>query len=84
MKNRYGKEYWFERVDATTYRFHMEEGAINCSRFGGRPYQDEMDMDDLGFFDPPGGPFICVGGRVEARPIAQIKSNSEGIFVIVE
>lgn len=84
MKNRYGKEYWFEKVSETTYRFHMEEGADEWMRFGVQNGQTELDETDLGYFDPSGGPFVSIGYKVDNKPITRISSTKEGIFVEVK
>jgi len=96
MKNRYGKEYWFDKVDDNTYRFCMEEGAAAYMRFGGREGQSEMDLNDLGMFDPPGGPYVAVGSKIYWDEILggkkgdsplfvkRIRSNETGIYVGVE
>lgn len=84
MRNRYGKEYWFEMVDDTTYRFHMEEGGTKYMRFGSREGQTEMDYNDLGMFDPVGGPYVTVGSEVDGKTITRIWSSVTGIFVRVE
>ena len=95
MKNRYGKEYWFEKVDKKTYRFHMEEDGTKWIRFGGKEGQTVLDYNDLGMFDPAGGPFVSVGSsiywneikgagkRTKHKTVDRIRSTEEGIFVEV-
>lgn len=96
MKNRYGKEYWYEKVDENTYRFHMEEGSDLWMRFGGREGQNGLDFNDLGMFDPAGGPFVSVGSSIywdeikgagkttKPKIVNRIRSTVDGIFVEVE
>lgn len=96
MKNRYGVEYCFVKYDDNLYRFNMGEGSMNYMRFGGREYQEKIDMNDLGFFDPSGGPFVEVGGKiywdqihegVEQEPLTVTRIMNydvEGLFVEVE
>ena len=57
-RNRYGDEYWFEPVDENVYRL---AGDLKYWRFGGKEGQESMDLNDLGFCDPSGGPFIEIG-----------------------
>ena len=71
MHNRYGDEYWFEQLTETRYTIH---GDLKYWRFGGREGQEQMDMNNLGFVDPSGGPFIAVGGKIEGREIVGISA----------
>jgi hypothetical protein len=81
MRNRYGDEYSFQRVDENTYTI---VGDLKYWRFGGREGQSEMDMTDLGFVDPSGGPFISTGYMIEGRAVARIRSVGDEIFFEVE
>jgi hypothetical protein len=74
MRNRYGNEYHFEKVNDNTYTI---VGDLKYWRFGGREGQNEMDMTDLGFVDPSGGPFIAVGAVIEGRRIHRIRANGD-------
>ena len=74
MRNRYGDEYNFEKVDDNTYTI---VGDLKYWRFGGREGQREMDMTDLGFVDPSGGPFISVGAAIEGRTIHRIRADGD-------
>jgi hypothetical protein len=74
MKNRYGDEYSFARVDENTYTI---VGNLNYWRFGGREGQERMDMSDLGFVDPSGGPFIALGANIEGRKIVRISASGD-------
>lgn len=69
MKNRYGNEYRYEKVNENTYTI---VGELSYWRYGGKEGQSEMDFSDLGFVDPSGGPFIAVGGTIEGRKIKKI------------
>ena len=84
MKNRYGKEFSFEKVNETTYKFVMAEEDMLYMRCGGKRGQNGIDENDLGFFDPPGGPFVSVGYEVEGKSVTKIMRNKEGFFVEVE
>ena len=83
MKNRYGVEYSFVAVGPATYEFHMDSGEMNYCRYGGLEGQDILDYNNLGFFDPSGGPFVSVGGTVENRVITQIRVVGDQIFLEV-
>ena len=84
MKNRDGKEYSLERVDDNTYKFIMAEEDTMYMRVGGREGQDQIDMNDLGYFDPEGGPFISIDSLVEEKHVSRIRKTEEGIFVDIE
>ena len=80
MKNRYGNEYSFVKTGINEYTI---KGELDHWRFGGHEGV-EMDMNNLGFVDPSGGPFISHGYEIEGRKVTNIASNSEGIFFTVE
>ena len=96
MKNRYGVEYTFVKYDDNLYRFNMYEEEMKYMRIGGREGQEQIDMNDLGFFDPSGGPFVSVGGKIywdeiheatkqEPLTVTRIMDRgAEGLFVEVE
>lgn len=96
MKNRYGVAYNFEHIIQNQYKFVMDEEGLRYCRFGGQEGQDELDMNNLGFFDPAGGPFIQVGSKIYYDEVAEaengdgpwkvthIRSTEDGIFVEVE
>lgn len=69
MKNRYGDEYIFRKLTDNTYTI---EGDLSYWRFGGREGQQQMDMSDLGFVDPSGGPFISIDYPIDGRLVKRI------------
>lgn len=74
MKNRYGNEYRFEKINENTYTIL---GDLDYWRFGGIEGQDEIDMNNLGFVDPSGGPFIELGMKIENRKIVRISADGD-------
>lgn len=64
MKNRYGDEYHWEKINDNEYKFVMSGTSMEYCRMGGKNGQLEMDTNDLGFFDPSGGPFVDVAGKI--------------------
>ena len=64
MKNRYGDEYHWEKLNDKEYRFVMEGKSLEYGRVGGKEGQDSIDMNDLGMFDPSGGPYVGIGSRI--------------------
>lgn len=97
MKNRYGYEYCYVKYDDNLYRFNMDEEHMEYMRFGGKEGQEGIDWNDLGFFDPSGGPFVEVGSKIYwdqihngvegSMPLTVTKImnwGAEGLFVEVE
>lgn len=77
MRNRYGDVYEFVKVDENTY---MIIGDLKYWRFGGKEGQERVDVNDLGFVDPSGGPFISMGYMIEGRPVKSICAVGDRIF----
>lgn len=74
MKNRYGDEYAFNKVNENTFTI---VGDLKYWRFGGREGQERMDMTNLGFVDPSGGPFIAIGMSIGGRTIKNISVEGD-------
>jgi len=70
--NRYGDEYSWIVIDENTYRFDMTSNGPNYARWGGKEGQEKMDMNDLGMYDPSGGPYITIGMEIDGRPIKRL------------
>ena len=82
MRNRYGDIYHFEKLSENTYTI---VGDLKYWRYGGREGQQQMDMNDIGFVDPSGGPFISIGDIIEGRRVVRISVDSgEKILFEVE
>jgi hypothetical protein len=82
MRNRYGDIYHFEKLSENTYTI---VGDLKYWRYGGREGQQQMDMNDIGFVDPSGGPFISIGDIIEGRRVVRIRVDSgEKILFEVE
>lgn len=76
MRNRYGTEYEYVNLGNDKYTI---TGDLEYWRFGGKE-GEELNMDDLGFVDPSGGPFISIGYEIDGKSVKRISSNQEGIF----
>ena len=74
MRNRYGEVYDFKKIGDDAYTI---TGDLKYWRFGGREGQQDIDMTDLGFVDPSGGPFISVGMKIEQREIVKISAQGD-------
>jgi hypothetical protein len=81
MRNRYGDNYQFEKVNDNTF---VIRGDLKHWRFGGQENQHEIDLMNLGFVDPSGGPFISLGFLVENRPVVRISCVGEDIYLEVK
>ena len=79
MKNRYGDEYQFEKVGETTYTI---SGDLKYWRYGGKEGQERIDLNDLGFVDPSGGPFISVGMSIDGQKIIRISATDQILFEV--
>lgn len=65
LPNRYGDEVYLEHVKEGIYKLVFEDDYV---RLG---YEDD---DTITFIDPPGGPFISVGGHVGDLYIERIEN----------
>lgn len=81
MKNRYGDEYRFEKVNENTYTI---VGELKYWRYGGKEGQNGIDDNDLGFVDPSGGPFISIGYKIEGRNVTRIRAEGDQIYFEVD
>ena len=86
MKNTHGIKFDWNKLSDNEYIFTMEQSKYGYTRLGGKEHQTSIDMQDLGFFDPPGGPFVKVGCNVNTilppemaddRTISNIRTASE-------
>ena len=84
MKNRHGVEYHYEKVGDNTYKFIMAEEDALYMRVGGREGQDQIDMNDLGYIDPSGVPFVGIVSNIESGTVNRIMRTDDGIFVEIE
>ena len=80
-KNRYGDDYFFHEHDEDVYTFNMTGNSMDYCRFGGREGQEQVTMDDLGMFDPSGGPYISIGTEIDKKPVTKIY-NRDSVFYI--
>ena len=69
MRNRYGNQYEFVKLDENTYTI---KGELKYWRYGGREGQSGWDWSNIGFADPSGGPFISHGYDIEGRKVTNI------------
>ena len=78
--NRHGKEYWFEKHNDNEMIFSMSEDD-GFYRVGGKSGQD-IDYNDLGMFDPAGGPYICIGTVIDGMDVKRIRKTHDGKIIV--
>ena len=83
-RNRHGDTYWFENIAPNQYRFHMDGNSMQWCRFGGHEMQEKVDRNDLGMFDPSGGPYVSIDTELPIGKVKHIKSTDDGIVITVE
>lgn len=83
-RNRYGDTYYYESVDDKTFKFVMEGDSMKWCRFGGIEGQQNIDMNDLGMFDPSGGPYVGIGVDLPIGTVKRIYRNEEHFMIEVE
>jgi len=81
MRNRYGVEYKFEKINENTYTI---VGKLDYWRYGGQEDQESLDYNNLGFVDPSGGPFIGIGYPINGRKVTRISMVNEQLYFEVE
>lgn len=79
IKNRYGDNWCWEKQDETIYRFIMTGSSLEYCRYGGKDGQDKIDDQDLGMFDPSGGPYISLGQAIDGKEIVRLRKTA-GFF----
>ena len=83
-KNRYGDEWYWEKIAADQYKFHMSGDSMEYCRYGGKA-KGGIHLHDLGMFDPSGGPYISArdehpGTYIEGNEIIRL-AKVDGHFV---
>lgn len=81
MRNRYGVEYRFEKVEENLYTI---VGDLQYWRYGGNEGEETIDYNNIAFADPSGGPFISKGYPIEGRKVVRISMVNEQLYFEVE
>lgn len=82
--NRYNDEYSWHKIADNVYQFTMSGDGLAYCRFGGKQNQLLVDYNDLGMFDPSGGPCVTPGMKIDSRPIVRIFVEEKSNNVCVE
>jgi len=81
MKNRYSDDYHWEKLNDKEYKFVMEGDSMKYCRYGGKEGQEKLDINDLGMFDPSGGPYVAIGSIIFYDEIQGGQKGDEPLLV---
>ena len=73
IKNRYGEIFELEEIEDGKLKFKLPPHT----RVG-------FDNEKLAFIDPPGGPFIHVGGNLMGKKVVDIEDYSSWVTLKME
>jgi len=82
--NRYGDAYTWTKVSENVYKFNMEGNSITYCRYGGREGVEGLDKNNLGMFDPSGGPYVSLGMEIDSKPIKRLYRTESSFGAEVE
>lgn len=77
-KNRYRDAYTWTKVSESTYEFTMEGESLKYCRYGGKEGVEGINDQDLGMFDPSGGPYVTLGDEIDGKPITRLYATENG------
>lgn len=83
-KNRYGDAYTFSILEDLKYLFVMSGESMEYGRLGGKDGEEGVNHNDLGMFDPSGGPYVALGTKINGKPIVHIRKSVLGMVVTTE
>ena len=79
-KNRHGEVYELRKLGDRDSTYQLT-GNLKHFRVGGLVGQKDVDMENLGFIDPSGGPFLSVGDEIEGKRIKRIYQEMQPVFL---
>lgn len=82
--NRYNDKYRWKKLGENTFEFIMEGDSMKYCRAGSKEGQSEIDNNDLGMFDPSGGPFVGIGDKIDDRVIKRLSFNGKNFEAQVQ
>jgi hypothetical protein len=59
----------------------MEGDSMKYCRMGGKEGQEGIDPNDLGMFDPSGGPYVAIGSKIFYDEIQGSQKGDEPLIV---
>lgn len=80
--NRNGKWYNFLKHGDSQLLFTIED--FGHGRMGSKEGQESVDRNDLGMFDPSGGPYVALGTKVDGREIVKISWHEDGFLLLLD
>ena len=81
-QNRYNDEYTWVILEENKFQFRITGDSMKYGRFGGK--DGTMDWNDLGMFDPSGGPYVSVGDAIDGKKIVRIYMKENDIYAVTE
>lgn len=85
LTNRHGDRFSFELVSENTYKLNPGTLLMDYVRCGSLYGEETFNPNQLGFIDPPGGPFMEVGDyRIENKIVKRIFCEGTNIFFEVQ
>lgn len=79
-RNRHNDLIVFVPHTENSYRIEMPDFCRKYLRLGGKEGQTYIDQNDLGFVDPPGGPFITAGFDIKGKTVKKIFYDGDDLI----
>lgn len=81
--NRYGDEWWWTEESENIFKFNMTGNSLKYARMGGELNEERTKMETIHMFDPSGGPYIAIGGKIGDKVITRIWTVDDTFYVEV-
>ena len=62
----------------------MTGNSLEYCRYGGKEGVEGIDANDLGMFDPSGGPYVSLGMEIDGKPITRLYNSESGFCAEVK
>ena len=82
--NRYRDQYIFSSLEENKYVFKMSGSSMEYCRLGAKEGEQNVNPQDLGMFDPSGGPYVTLGTQINGKKIIHIRESALGMVVTTE
>lgn len=81
--NRYNDSYYWKKLNENTFQFCMQGNGLEYCRVGAKE-EASLDYQDLGMFDPSGGPYISLGTKIDGQKITRLYYTDADFYAEVE